>query len=786
MAVHEADMDNKDPLKGSVSPGRLNMVARGERERLEELVRERTAELAASNEELRRKIKQHEEMEVYVQANFAFMRLMNEADSRQEYLDGVVRELRALSRCRHVGIKVLNRRGRLPYESTLGFDEEFLRVENRLSLSNDNCICTRLIKGTCLPQDKPCITPKGSFRCGNMFDFLAGLSADERTQYRGVCTRRGYASLAIVPLSYRGMEIGAIHLADEREGVVTLRLIETIESFAPLIGEALTRFDIREKLQQQVELQSCINALLRLSLEDIHLDDLLQQTLEIILSSPRLSWTSIGAIFVKEEDSENLTLKAQRGFSQDALQRCSRIPPGKWFCGDALLEREPTLVSCSSTEIPQPCTPPLGHCCIPILLGGRVLGMISLCIKPEHEWDPGEEEFLGAVANTLAGIIHRRTMEESLYKSERLFRTLVETMNEGMASQDENGIINFANEKYCKLFGFQCSELIGRRLLDLFSEADRPHFLDQIAHRRKGEPGDYEIRHLTKDGKEIPVHISSSPIIDDNGIYRGSIGVITDISARKQADEQLQLYMNRLEQSNRALQDFAFMASHDLQEPLRKIQTFGGRIKTRYGQALGEEGRDYLARMLSAAQRMQTLIQALLNYSRITTRPEPFVPVNLNVVVQSVLKDLEVRIEQSGGRVQVNPLPVIEADPTQMQQLFQNLIVNALKYHGDRPPVVRIAGAESSAGEILLSIEDNGIGFEEKYAERIFSPFQRLHGRSEYEGSGMGLAICRKIVERHGGTITAHSKPGEGSTFLIKMPVRQPAGDNAGKTAGTS
>jgi PAS domain S-box-containing protein len=396
-------------------------------------------------------------------------------------------------------------------------------------------------------------------------------------------------------------------------------------------------------------------------------------------------------------------------------------------------------------------------------------------MQENHEWDPGEEEFLIAVANTLAGIIHRKTMEESLYKSEHLFRTLVETMNEGMASQDENGIINFANETYCKLIGFKCHELIGLRLIDLISEADRQGFRKQISLRQKGVSDNYEVRHLTKEGKEIPVQISASPIIDETGTYRGSIGVITDISARRQGDEQIKMYTNRLEQSNRALQDFAFIASHDLQEPLRKIQTFGGRIKTKHGQALGEEGLDHLNRMLSAALRMQTLIQALLNYSRITTRPEPFAPVDLDVIVQSVLRDLEVRIDQSGGSVQVGHLPTLEADPTQMQQLFQNLIGNALKYHGDKPPLVRITSTDTSSGEVLLTVEDNGIGFEEKHAERIFAPFQRLHGRSEYEGTGMGLAICRKIIERHGGTITARSKPGEGSTFLITLPIKQPA-----------
>ena len=218
------------------------------------------------------------------------------------------------------------------------------------------------------------------------------------------------------------------------------------------------------------------------------------------------------------------------------------------------------------------------------------------------------------------------------------------------------------------------------------------------------------------------------------------------------------------------------MASHDLQEPLRKIQTFGERLAVKWGEALGEGGRDYLARMQNAAARMQTLIEDLLSYSRVTTRPEPFSPVALAPLVQEVVADLSARIEQTGGRVEVDDLPVIESSPHQMRQLFQNLLGNSLKFHGLEPPVLRVSARPAPApdGErVEIRVSDNGIGFEEKYLDRIFQPFQRLHGRSQYEGTGMGLAICRKIVERHGGTITAKSAPGAGATFIITLPVRQ-------------
>jgi len=235
------------------------------------------------------------------------------------------------------------------------------------------------------------------------------------------------------------------------------------------------------------------------------------------------------------------------------------------------------------------------------------------------------------------------------------------------------------------------------------------------------------------------------------------------------------------------------VASHDLQEPLRKIQAFGDRLQSKCGEGIGERGRDYLERMQNAAQRMQRLINDLLDYSRVTSRAQPFTAVDLDAVIQEVLSDLEVRIEQTKAAVEVGDLPTLEADPRQMQQLLQNLLGNALKFHRPGvPPVVRVF-SRSGGGEAVppgektaedsycqIIVEDNGIGFEEKYLDRIFKPFQRLHGRSEYEGTGMGLAICHKIVNRHGGHITARSTPEQGTTFIVSLPLKQPQGEPAG------
>jgi signal transduction histidine kinase len=246
----------------------------------------------------------------------------------------------------------------------------------------------------------------------------------------------------------------------------------------------------------------------------------------------------------------------------------------------------------------------------------------------------------------------------------------------------------------------------------------------------------------------------------------------------------LRSYADRLEQSNKELQEFASVASHDLQEPLRKVQAFSDRLRRKYADKLDEQGLDHLGRIQNAAERMQKLINDLLTYSRVTTKAQPFAPVDLAVVVREVTVDLEARIESSGGRVEVEALPTIDADALQVRQLFQNLIGNALKYHRRGvQPLVKVSARPLLPEEpvpangqayVRIDVSDNGIGFEDQYKDRIFQMFQRLHGREEYEGTGVGLAVCRKIVDRHGGSITARGVPGDGATFELTLPVTQP------------
>jgi signal transduction histidine kinase len=234
----------------------------------------------------------------------------------------------------------------------------------------------------------------------------------------------------------------------------------------------------------------------------------------------------------------------------------------------------------------------------------------------------------------------------------------------------------------------------------------------------------------------------------------------------------LQHFSNELKRSNRELQDFAFVASHDLQEPLRKIRAFGDRLQQYYGEKLGDQGNDYIKRMQMASERMSRLINDLLSFSRITTKAKPFLPVSLNKVAEEAVEDLEVAIEEAHATVTIGALPEIDADFFQIKQLFQNLIANAIKFRRPGvPPVITVTADPQRIDDenITIRFKDNGIGFDEIFLDRIFLPFQRLHSKSEYSGTGIGLAICRRVAERHGGSLTAISKPDVGSTFIVTL-----------------
>ena len=353
---------------------------------------------------------------------------------------------------------------------------------------------------------------------------------------------------------------------------------------------------------------------------------------------------------------------------------------------------------------------------------------------------------------------------------------ILDTMADGLFVIDAEARVRVINAAVRKLFDYSEPEILGKTIDTLEYIDPEASFSRTLRDMLLRAPiRDEERVFRRKNGERIDVSISVSRL-HEREVEGGAVVIARDIRERKRAEEDMRAFTVKLQESNRELEDFAHVASHDLQEPLRKIQAFGDRLKARYNDALTGDGLDYLDRMQKAAGRMQALINDLLAFSRVTTKAQPFAPVDLTAVAHEVVHDLEVRIHQTGGEVIVGPLPTIDADPLQMRQLLQNLVGNGLKFHRpDAPPRVELSG-DASGGEAHVVVRDNGIGFDEKYAERIFTMFERLHGRAAYDGTGIGLAICRKIAHRHGGEVRATSTPGSGARFEVTLPVRHGSG----------
>ena len=395
-----------------------------------------------------------------------------------------------------------------------------------------------------------------------------------------------------------------------------------------------------------------------------------------------------------------------------------------------------------------------------------------------------------ALALILRDIAARHRAETLLAQERNLLRNLIDAIPDHIYVKDLQSrylLDNVAHRRFLNVADLD--HLAGRTVFDFFPkelatiyEADDQSVLQSgNAILSREEPA------VTAGGKMIWLSTSKVPLRNVTGEQViGLVCVSSDISERKLAEEKLRVFAAQLERSNAELRDFASVASHDLQEPLRKIQAFADRLRLKCADALQEQGLDYLERMQNAAGRMQTLIQDLLTLSYVTSRAQPFAQVDLGQVIQGVLSDLEVRIEQDKAKIEVGAMPTIDADPVQMRQLFQNLLSNALKFHKPgQPPEVTISarvlpstepqaaggGPEQEICQIVVA--DNGIGFEEQYVEQVFTLFQRLHSRQEYEGTGIGLAVCRKIAHRHGGSIVAKSEKGQGATFIVKLPVKQ-------------
>jgi PAS domain S-box-containing protein len=360
-------------------------------------------------------------------------------------------------------------------------------------------------------------------------------------------------------------------------------------------------------------------------------------------------------------------------------------------------------------------------------------------------------------------------------ESEEKFRNLAETASDAILSADSHGKIVYFNPAAERIFSYSLTEIIGQPLTLLMPERFRDpqqqgmdRFLKTGEARIIGKT--VELAARRKNGSEFPIELALSSWKTREGTF--FTAVLSDITERKKSEEHLVKTVGELKRSNEELQQFAYVASHDLQEPLRMVASFTQLLAKRYKGRLDPDADEFIAYAVDGSNRMQGLIQDLLAYSRAGTNGEALREICSENALKEALTNLRATIEESGAVVTHDALPAITTDDTQLAQIFQNLVGNAIKYHGPEAPCIHVSAKKNGDNEWIFSVRDNGLGIDPKYFERIFILFQRLHGQGEFKGTGIGLAICKKILERLGGRIWVESQPEKGSTFYFALPER--------------
>ena len=409
---------------------------------------------------------------------------------------------------------------------------------------------------------------------------------------------------------------------------------------------------------------------------------------------------------------------------------------------------------------------------VPVRGADRIAGLLQLNHRGKGFFSPKAVEQIEDIAAHIGEALIRKQAEAALRESEANFRELFDGAPVGYHELDMDGVVRRVNRAECSLLGRSEEEILGRPAWAWLDEAEkdasRERFHQKVCGQRALKP--YERRFIRTDGAELWVELRDVLVRDSKGDVTGMRTALLDITERKRMADSLAIQAEKLRRSNEELERFAYVASHDLQEPLRMVASFTQLLSQRYSGKLDQTADRYINYAVDGAKRMQQLITDLLTYSRVNNKQIDICPIACAALLDSAMANLQVAVEESGTSVVRETLPEICADKGQFVQLLQNLIGNAIKFRRqDRAPLIHISALDQG-DNWRLSVRDNGIGFEPKHSERVFEVFQRLHTRTEYPGTGIGLAICQRIVERHGGKIWAESEPGVGSKFHFTIP----------------
>lgn len=748
---------------------------------LESQVAQRTKEAIEINRRLSREIEARKEIEKIAQLRNALLKLSDRVSSRSEYLNATVKLIQGLSGCRCAGIRVLNEDGRIPFEAFVGFDGPFEGSENRLSILHDQCACVRVFARKPIPQDAGAMTDAGSFRCDNLIQFVSGLSEKEKAKYRGVCADKRFASVAIVPVTYKGETVAAVHLADERECMVPLNTVTLVESLTPLIGEGIHKFNMEDRVRQSYITQSVINALLRLSLKEVSTQEIIDRSLDILLSLSWLALESRGSIFLVEDGSQadkrakTLVLKAQRGMPEYLQKECAKLPFGECLCGKAALLRKIQFASRvdESHEITYKGISPHGHYCVPILFGEKILGVINIYLQEGYTRNPRKEEFLVAIANALAGILMRKRTESRLYETNELLERMFSSTNVLIAYLDTDFNFIRVNEAFAEADGQPPEFYSGKNHFVLFPHVENESLFRRViktgeAYAAYSEPFAYA-RRLT--GAATYWDMGLQPVKDPSGGVEGLVLSLIDVTRRKQAEEELIKIQKELIEAKH-LSDMGTLAAsiaHELRNPLGVIRTAAYNIRRKAMNPLIERN---LANIEKKVLESDQIISNLLFYSKI--KLPQYAQVRIYELLEECVLETRKRFPKPKVKVikkyaAVKKKPV-EADPLQIKEVLNNLLNNAFEALPKENGQVEIEGHfDEAKDEINICIKDNGTGMGQEDLRRLSEPFFTTKSK----GTGLGLTVSYQIAALHNGRISVKTEKDKGTVFTVTLPVKR-------------
>jgi PAS domain S-box-containing protein len=594
--------------------------------------------------------------------------------------------------------------------------------------------------------------------------------------------KEGSSSIAWIPLNAQGRVVGILNVSTSRPIPFEDRDVELLQAIGNVIGVAIENARLFEETKRRAQEQAALNSIAMATSGLVNMEELLATALDKVMEVMN---RDCGYIQLKDPITGKVTFPAHKGISEEYIEDLlhRRIPRGYsdqvFESGELLIINDLDGKTLRSETLRQGLR---SVAWIPLKARGRVLGIMNLSTTGLTSFTPREEELLKALSSVIGVALENAGLFGNIRRHAEDLRRTRDHLENIFNSLDREMFWSSDPRSDTLLYVSQGTENIYGISREAFSKS--PAFWKQVVHPedapiveaieqeiQAGKTVKQEYRIIRPKTAEVRwVLTRIIPVLDQEGKVTRIDGLLIDVTESKQAEEALARKAEELTRSNTELQHFAYIASHDLQEPLRMVAGYTQLLARRYKEKLEPDAKEFIDFAVDGVTRMQALINALLAYSRIGTKGKEFEPTDLKAALDYALNNLRAAIQESGTVVTHDPLPTVMGDSTQLGQLLQNLIGNAIKFRGEEAPRIHLS-CQQNDREWLLSVRDNGIGIDPQYVERIFVIFQRLHNKQEYPGTGIGLALCKKIVERHGGRIWVESQPGEGATFYFTMPT---------------